>query len=75
MTQYVGVQLGNKVYTYEWRGEVPMVVGDRAVIPANYLNEYPSFGNVVKIYGEDEEIPFKGTLAKLLGKVELDDRI
>lgn len=73
--QYVGVQLGQKVYTYEWHGDIPMVLGDRAVIPANYLNEYPSFGNVVKIYDEREEIPFKGTLAKLLGKVEPDDRV
>lgn len=68
--QYVGVLLGSKVYTYSWDGEVPMKVGDRAVIPANYLNEYPSFGNVVKIYASHEEVPFKGTLVRLMGKVE-----
>ncbi len=70
--QYVGVLLGQKVYTYQWSGEVPMQLGDRAVIPANYLNEYPSFGAVVKIYESHEDVPYKGTLVNLMGKVERD---
>jgi hypothetical protein len=70
--QYVGVRLGNKVYSYQWDGERPMQVGDRCVIPPNYLNEYPGFGEVVHIYGSREEITYKGQLANLMGVVDAE---
>lgn len=68
--QYVGVRLGHRTYTYEWHGEVPMKVGDRAVIPPNYLSEYPSFGEVVALYASRDEIDYKGPLARLMGVVD-----
>lgn len=68
--QYVGVKLGTRVYSYQWYDDVvPMKLGDRVIVPANFVSEFPSFGTVVKLYDRRNDIEYAGELSTLLGKV------
>ena len=67
MSQRVQVVFANgeRWYTYEWPGEIPLVVGDRVVCPPNWANDQYSFATVVAL-----ESKFEGDVAPLAGVVE-----
>ena len=73
--QYVGVEFRtgpNRVYAYEWDGEAKLEIGQRVVVPANYMNPIPSFADVKVVYQGRESIPYEGQLARIMGLVMED---
>lgn len=70
--QYAGVEFrtsAGRSYSYQYSGEKTLRVGDRVMLPANWANPDPSFGDVTIIYADREEIAFKGALAEILDVV------
>ena len=58
------VRCGN--YAYAWPGEEPLKVGDRVLLPANWLVNYPSERSVTA-FGSS----YGGHLSHILRKVEI----
>lgn len=67
MSQRVQVSFGHgeKWYSYEWPGEMPLAVGDRVVAPPNWANPDYSFATVMAL-----ETKCTGELASLVGVVD-----
>lgn len=73
--QYVGVKFRtgpDRIYSYQWGGEKELKIGERVVVPANYWNPVPSFGDVVCTYAQRGAISYKGELATIMGVVDED---
>lgn len=70
--QYVGVEFrtsAGRSYTYQYSGEKTLHVGDRVMLPANWANPQPSFGDVTHVFASREEITYAGALAEILDVV------
>lgn len=69
MSQRVQITFGTgeKAYTYNWPGEMPLVVGDRVVVPPNWATPDYSFGTVVQL-----ESKYDGPVTDLTGVVDKD---
>jgi hypothetical protein len=62
--QIVSVDVGgSRLFAYIWDGE-PLAVGDRVLLPANWLNRRPFEGEVAKI-GSSYQGEMTGVLRKL----------
>lgn len=63
--QAVQVDIGAaRPFSYEWHGQEPLKVGDRVLLPANWVRPDPFVGTVVEIGTE-----YTGELASVLEKL------
>lgn len=71
--QYVGVKFRSgpdRTYSYEWHGDKDLTLGQRVIVPPNYLNPMPSFADVVVIYNGRHEVKYSGELAHIMDVVD-----
>jgi hypothetical protein len=68
VTQIVSVRFPHteRLYAYQWNGNVPLAVGDTVVVPPNWVNEDFSRA-VVAEYGSSSD--YLGPLAEIVEKV------
>lgn len=70
--QYVGVEFrtsAGRSYSYQYDGDKALKVGDRVMVPANWANPQPSFGDVTHVFASREEVNYSGALAEILDVV------
>lgn len=78
--QFVAVRFGapgstGQSYDYCWEhgdGGRALTVGDRVLVPPNWVQPDGGFASVVKVYENREQVNYKGELARIMGVLDAE---